>query len=224
MPQGPLAAAISRNFQKALNFVQLGQQGDLWESARHGKYYAGVYGTPTITSPATVAKAGSSFRGANQVSASLSNGLATTYTGLCLSNPVASTVNLVVKKIGGVITSAVSGQLALGLITGWAAAGITVHTTPLNTSILNSYIGAATANGSILGAASAANLDAACTLVGTPLWTEWLAANGAANSDFALYVDLDESIIIPPGGYCAIGATAGQGGFFGSFFWEELSP
>lgn len=224
MPQGPIAAAIARSFQKALGFAQLDPQNALWETNRHGKYYASVYGTPALLSPATPAKAGATFRGANPSSVSLSIALATTYTGLCLSNPAASTVNLAIKKVGGVLTSAVSGQIALGLITGWAAGGITVHTTPLNSSIINSYVGAAPTSGSVISAASLANLDSACTLVGTPTWADWLVANGAANADTSFYADLDESLIIPPGGYVAIGSTAAQGGFFGSFFWEELPP
>jgi hypothetical protein len=224
MPQGPLAAAIARTFQNALNFGRLDPQGALWETNRHGKYYAGVYGTPAIVSPATAAKAGACFRGANQSSVSLSAALATTYTGLCLSNPAASTVNLSVKKVGGVLTSTVSQQIGLGLIAGWSAAGIVTHTTPINTAILNSYVGAAASAGSVVGPASQANLDAACTLVGTPAWMDWLVANAASTSTISFYADLDESLIIPPGGYIAIGATAGQGGFFGSFFWEELAP
>lgn len=225
MPQGPLAATIARSFQKALGFVQLDPQGALWETNRHGKYYASVYGTPAIVSPATAAKAGATFRGANQTSATLSVALATTYTGLCLSNPAGSTVNLSVKKVGGVVTSAPGTFVGLGLIAGWAASGITGHTTPINTAILNSYLGAAASGTpSIAGPASQANLDAACTLVGTPAWIDWIAANGATGSCVSFYAELDESILIPPGGYLAIGSTASQGGFFGSFFWEEINP
>lgn len=225
MPQGPLYATIARTFQKAFAPAQLDQQSALFVGERHGKYYNSVYGTPAIVSPATAAKAGSMFRGANSSSQSLSAALATTYTGLCLSNPATSTINLAIKKVGAVITNAVSGQLALGLIVGWAATGITVHTTPLNTNILNSYVGAAaTGSPSVAGPAPQANLDSACTLVGTPLFSDWLAVNGAANSDFGFFQDIDDSLIIPPGGYVAIGATAGQGGFFGSFSWEELAP
>ena len=225
MPQSPLAAFFARKFSGAFGPGQLDQQSAIWATNRHGKYYAGVYGTPLGATGTTAAKAGATFRGANPSAVSLSVALATTYTGLCLSNPAANTVNLSIKKVGGVVTNAVSGQLGLGLITGWAAAGITVHTTPLNTSIINSYLGAgASGTVSVAGPAPTANLDSACTLVGTPVWTDWLAANGVANSDLSFYVDLDESILIPPGGYVAIGATAAQGGVFGSFIWEEVAP
>ena len=224
MGQSPLAF-VAQAFSGAFRPGRIDQQSALWSTPRHGKYYASVYGTPAIASPATVAKAGSSFRGANQSSVTFSVGLATTYTGLCLSNPAGSTVNLSIKKIGGVVTSTPATFIGLGLIAGWAAAGVTVHTTPLNTAILNSYLGAASSGTpSVSGPASQANLDTACTLVGTPAWVDWIAANGATGSCASFYADLEDSLIVPPGGYVAIGCTANQGGFFGSIFWEELAP
>jgi hypothetical protein len=225
MPQGPLAAAVGRTFQKALNFVQLDQQFALWSSNRHGKYYGATYGTAAITSPATAAKAGSTFRGSNSSSVALSAALATTYTGLCLSNPAGSTVNLVVHKVAAVVTAAPSAFVGLGLITGWAAAGVTVHTTPINTNIVNGYVGAAASGGSIVAAAPAANLDAACTLVGTPAWDRWIVGNIVTANPISFYVNLDDDLIVPPGAYVAIGASAAIGsGVFGSFSWEELPP
>jgi len=225
MPQGPIFTAIAAKFSGAIGPVRLDQQSALWDSNRHGKYYASVYGTAAKTSPVTAAVAGSTFRCANQSSATISAALATTYTGLCLSNPAGSTVNLSVKRVGGIITSAPGGMLGLGLIVGWLAAGITVHTTPLNTSIVNSYIGASsTDTPPVASPASQANVDAACTLVGTPTWSDWFAANVATTNNVTFLTDLDDSVLIPPGGYVAIGATSSNAGFFGSFMWEELAP
>ena len=222
MGQGPLAFIV-RNFQKAFTPGQLGQQSDLWESTRHGKYYNSTYGTPTITSPATVAKAGLNFRGSNSSSQALSSALTTTYTGLCLSNPPASTVNLVVHRVAWAMTAAPSNFLGIGIISGWAAGGITVHTVSLNANILNGYVGAATASGSILMTAPQANLDSQCTLVGTPAWDRWLTANSATGGEVSGTFDLDDDLIIPPGGYAAIGANAaGPAGFFATWMWEEL--
>lgn len=232
MPQSPLAF-FANFFSGSLGGGRLGQQKDLWASQRHGTYYNSAYGTPALLNAlgqvATPAKAGSVFRGANQTSATFSIALATTYTGLCLSNPATSTVNLAIRKAGCVISSAPSGQIGLGLIVGWAAAGITVHTTPLNTSIVNAYVGAAaTGTPPIAGPAPQANLDAACTLVGSggnaPTWVDWFAANGAANSCTSFFLDSGDSLIIPPGGYAAIGCTAAQGGAYASFQWEETPP
>jgi hypothetical protein len=223
MPQGAIFAAIARKFSGAVGPVQLDQQSAIWDSNRHGKHYASVYGTAAKTSPVTAAVAGSSFRCANQSSATVSAALAATYTGLCLSNPAGSTVNLSVKRVGGIITSAPGGMLGLGLIIGWLAAGITAHTSPLDTSIVNNYIGAA-ASGSppVAGPASQAHVDAACTLVGTPTWAEWLVGNVATTNNPWFITDLDDSFLITPGGYLAIGATSSNAGFFGSFMWEEL--
>ncbi len=217
-----------RNLLKQIQPAQVDQQLAVWESARHGRNYAAAYGAPAQLSPVAVAVAGASFLGASQSTASLSVGLATTYTGLCLNNPPTgvgnpSGLNLSVKEIAGLITSSVTGQIGLGLILGWAAAGVTVHTTPLDADILAAYVGAAaTGTPPVAGPASIAHLDAACTLVGTPLWAKYLVANGAANACTSFLYDAADGIIIPPGGYIAIGSTAAQGGFLGSFAWEEI--
>lgn len=218
MPQGALFAAIARKFSGALGPARLDQQASLWTSQRHGKYYAGTYGTSAIASPATAAVAGATFRCANQTAATLSAALAATYTGLCISNPAGSTVNLAIKRVAGMFTTAPGADCALGLILGFLAAGITVHTTPLDADIVNNYVGAA-------APASQAHVDAACSLVGTPLWVEWMSSNTAATTNNVWFsADLDESIIIPPGGYLAIGGSKTGGGFLGSFAWEEIAP
>jgi hypothetical protein len=221
MPQTPFFTF--RNLLKQIQPAQVDNQLAIWESARHGRNYAAAYGAPAQTAPVAAAVAGASFMGASQVTASLSVGLAATYTGLCLNNPAASGLNLSVKEIAGLITSAVTGQIGLGLIIGWAAAGVTVHTTPLDTDILAAYVGAAaTGTPPVAGPASIAHLDAACTLVGTPLFAKWFVANGAANACTSFLYDAADGIIIPPGGYIAIGSPSAQGGFLGSFAWEEI--
>jgi hypothetical protein len=226
MPQGPLAAAIARSFQKALGFAQLDQQGALWDSQRHGKYYAQTYGTPAI-SPTTAAKAGAAFRCANQAAVTLNpvlGAIPTSYTGLCLSNPVGSGVILALGRVAAIFSSAVSGNVGVGVITGWSAAGIIAHGTSLNANILANYVGAAPSNGSVVGPASVANVDSACTLVGTPTWAGWAGCSAVSGNTPSMFVDIDGDFIVPPGGYIAIGATASQGGFLGMFTWEELPP
>jgi hypothetical protein len=226
MGQPPLGF-FAQKFSKALGGGALGSQADLSTSQRHGKRYWSVYGTPAILNAqgavVTAAQAGSNFRGSNAAGAALSAALATTYTGLCLSNPAASTVNLVLKKVSGVIIVAPAAELAIGLITGWAAGGITAHTTPV-TGIVSGYVGAAAASGSVVAPASQAKLDAACTLVGTPVWDRWLAAGVASTNNVNFDADVDDDLVIPPGGYVAIGANAAgpAAGFLGTFQWEEL--
>lgn len=162
-----------------------------------------------------LAAAAKLFLGANQAGATLSNGLATVYTGLCLSNPAGSGKNLYVGRVSGACAVAVTGQIALGIISGFAVGGVTVHTTPVTP--LPALVGNA--------AVPVAKVDAACTLVGTPAWLQWLNANTAANADTSFSVDLEGGIVIPPGGYVAIGSLLAAGpasGFVGSFEWNEF--
>lgn len=227
MGQNPLGF-FAQKFSGALGGGKLGAQGDIAGSQRHGKRYWSIYGAPanTIGSVTTPAQSGSNFRGSNSAGATLSAALATTYVGLCLSNPAGSTVNLVVKKVTGVIIIAPAAELALGLITGWSAAGVVIHTTAINTHIVNGYVGAATVSGSIVGPASQANLDAACTIVGTPLWDRWLSCGPASTNNVTFNEDTEDDLIVPPGGYVAVGANAAgpAAGFLGTFQWEELPP
>jgi hypothetical protein len=207
-------------FNGAVTGGQSGVQKDAWGSQRHGSLYSAAYGVPKLgTVPAV---AGAVFSASNASTTTLSVGLATTYTGICLSNPAASTVNLVVRKVG-IGVSATTAANAFGLATGWSSAGVVTHTTPI-TGILANYIGAATSSGSVgLAAASQAKVDAACTIVGTPLYT--LFFGGVATSSvFGGLFSIDDGIIVPPGGYCCVVGTGGTTGFWGTFNWEELAP
>ena len=222
MGQSPLGF-FAQKFGNALGGGRVDSQQALWNTARHGKYYASVYGTPAIASPAAAAKAGAVFRSSNQATDALTAALATTYTGICLSNPAGSGVNLAVKRVAAMFGPAPATQVNLGLITGWAAGGITAHTTPI-TQIVSAYVGGATSGGSIVAPAPLAKVDAACTLVGTPAWDRWLTTL-AASGDGGVAVDLDDDLIVPPGGYVAVGnLVAVASGFLGTFCWEELAP
>lgn len=224
MPQTNIFAPYT-SFAGSQGTTRMGQQKDAWTSDRHGKYYNSVYGIPAVGS--SVATAGAVFRGSNSAGATLSAALATTYVGLCLSNPAGNTLNLVVRSVSGVIIIAPAGMLALGLITGWAVGGVTAHTTAIQSNITTAYVGAATSSGSVkLAAATTAKLDAAATLVGTPVWDRWLSCNAATTNNVTFYQDLNDDLIIPPGGYVAVGANAAgpAAGFLGTFEWEEVAP
>lgn len=194
---GSVASPASPN----IGVGQLGPQNSLWSDSRHARDYTAAFNQVL-------------FFGANATGATLSNGLATTYTGLCLSNPAGSGKNLAVIAVGISINVATASSLAVGLISGWSSAGVVTHTTPV-TGIANGFIGST--------AASIAKLDAACTIVGTPLWTRLLleASTGVAAGNF----DLNGQLVIPPGGYVAIGASAAgsASGLLGSFLWEEVA-
>lgn len=185
----------------------VGKQGDLLASYLHGEKYNQAYN-------------GNLFRGANAAAVTLSAALATTYVGLCLSNPAGNTKNLVVRRVSGVMIIAPANFIAVGLIVGFVAAGIVTHTTPV-TTLGSGFLGAGTS----AGAAPSAKLDAACTLVGTPVWAEWLAANAATAGNTNFSADIQGAIIVPPGGYVAIGSNVAgpASGFLGSFEWEEVA-
>jgi hypothetical protein len=185
-PQGPLKAAT----QKTGSSVGFG--------TGVGSQYQQAYG-------------GFSFSGGNQVAATVTAALATTYTGLCLSNPAGSGKNLVVQGVSVLETS--SAISMVGLITGWAAGGITVHTTSLDADIVNDRVDGGTYT-------SVAHLDAACTLVGTPIWKRWLTAIPTTTS-FGIDKNLDEGLIIGPGGYVAVGSLLSTTGVLASFKWAE---
>lgn len=203
MPQY-ISSNVSVNAAGSRVPMHVDPQGALNVSALGGSKYA-----PT--------RAKATYSGANQTGATLSAALATGYTGLCLSNPAASTKQLVVRRVAGVLGVAPAAGLTLGLISGFAAGGITVHTTPVAV-IRSGFVGDATV---ALG-----KLDAACTLVGTPAWVQWLKGNAAAVAgDMSFSIDFEAGIVIPAGGYLAIGGNVAgpAAGFFGSMEWEELA-
>lgn len=185
-----------------IGYGQLDPQNALWMSTRHARDYSAGY----------LQALGMA---ANQAGAQLSAALATAYVGLCLSNPANSGKNLALLNVSGNVNVATGAPLAIGLITGFAAGGITVHTTPA--TVQPTYVGLANP---LVGL-----VDAACTLVGTPIWSRWLAevANAGVGS---FSQDIQGGIIVPPGGYVAVGGTVAgpAAGFLGSFVWEEVAP
>jgi|SRR6185312_15386147 len=153
------------------------------------------------------------FTAANPSGVTTSAALATTYVGICLSNPIANTKNLAVLRVHAHLVVEPAALLGVGVIAGSSAAGITVHTTPI-TTLANAKIG---------GAAPVGLVDSACTLVGTPYWADWLgSATTATTGPFVR--EYNGELIIPPGGYIAIGTSAAgpASGFLGSIHWLEL--
>ena len=153
------------------------------------------------------------FLAANPSGVTTSAGLATTYVGICLSNPAGSGVNLILRRVAGQFIVAPAAVTGFNLITGYLAAGVTTHTTPLTP--FSRIIGT--------GPTPKGLVDSACTLVGTPVYTMALGETLLATDLPAFNTDLEGVITLPPGAYAAIGTTiAGPAsGFQGSFQWEE---
>ena len=205
MTQNPNLALIGTNPDGSYVPANYGVQGDLLISQLHGSKY-------------NRAVNGNLFFGANPSGVTTSVALATTYVGLCLSNPIANTKNLVLRRVSAIFSVVQAAKTAIGLITGWSAAGIVTHTTPLTPKCAN------LAN----TVAATGKLDSACTLVGSganaPLWGRWLSSGATATSDPAVDVDLEGGLVIVPGAYVATGTLiAGPtSGFLGSMEWEEI--
>jgi hypothetical protein len=203
MPQSPLNAFVAQLRSKAFTAILAGIQKDLLTSDMHGRKYDQAYNN-------------NNWLAANPSGVTTSAGLATTYVGLCLSNPAASGVNLALRNVSGAFIVAPATVTGFNLITGFLAAGVTVHTTPLTT--FNAKIGVAgTPKGLV---------DSACTLVGTPLFSRPLGETPTATTLPFFSEELEEGIILTPGAYAAIGTTfAGPAsGFMGSFEWSEYAP
>jgi len=201
---GPIASTAD-GVQVAL---RAGKLGDQIVSELHGRYYEGAYRRAR-------------FNAANQTGVATTVGLATTYTGLVLSNPVGSSVNLVLEKVGVAFPVAVAAGLVYGLMVGYHASTDVTHTTP-STTLRNSFVG--------VGAAPVGKVDTAATLPTAPTVSHVFGAVGTAaiTAPATLppcFYDIEGSIILPPGAYAAIFTSAASGalGFLGSFAWEEVA-
>lgn len=177
--------------------VRQGNQGELMVSELHGRYYE-------------QALRGNMYRVANQAAVTTTAGLATTFTGLAISNPAGSGVNAVLSlfTVGQV---AVGAAGAVGIMSGsGAAAGSLV---PKN-AIVSGTTGKVTASAGATIATPV--LDMVVGSLGSLATTGYGLQPGLA-------VDLGGSIIIPPGFYAASYTTivTTTSLIFG-FMWEEV--
>jgi len=189
-----------------VNIDRVGPQNDLIVSQLHGKY------TEQTRSKHV-------YHAASQAATTTTVALATTYTGLCLSNPAASGKNLIPLMFSAALSVAPAGIAPMAVMAGYLAAGVTTHTTPL--TIYNGFLADATA--------AVGKADAACTLVGSgsgaphvvmPFLGGFTA--GALFGTSPAICELHGSIIIPPGGWVAIYTLTVAVGLFG-VIWEEVS-
>lgn len=204
MPQYGLPVQPALNPSNKLASQRVDAQSATIVASRHGRNFEATlaaalgFGCIPLTVPVTTSVA-----------------LATTYVGLCLSNPAGSGKNLNLLNVSAAFVVAPSTITTLGLAIGYSAAGVVTHTTPITP--LQSFINSSTA--------LVAKLDSACTLVGTPVAVKVLGQAPTATTSLAVDRDIDGGIIIPPGGWVAtITNIAGPAsGFAASMLWEELA-
>lgn len=172
--------------------------GEIVIAENHGRYYEAT-------------SRGRRFLGANVAAQAVSVALATTYTGLCLTNPAGSGYNLVVDKINFALTVAPAAIASIGIIGASSATAVT-QTTPL------------IARSCLLGGGSGVGLVASATTIPTPVWLMQMRSGftaAALPSEGPTLVDLEGSLVLAPGSFICIGALTAVTGF-GSIMWEEV--
>jgi len=197
---GPLAtsASLAPGVQAP---QRQGNMGESIFSELHGRYYETCYRRAL-------------FNAATQAATTTTVALATTYTGLVLSNPVGSQVNLVLGKVGIALSVAPVAISALGLMVGYNSGTNVTHTTPGTPRSL--YFG--------VGATGVGLVDTSATLPTAPVLVHPLMNGftaGALPSAAPSLIDVEGGLILPPGAYAAIYSLTAVIGLF-SFAWEEV--
>lgn len=165
---------------------------------------------------AEAAYRGKIFTAANQAAVTTTVGLATTYTGLCLSNPINSVVNLelIIVSVMQSVLQATQVE-AFALATGSSGTAVT-HTTP------------GTVKPALVGSAftGVGLVDTAATLPVAPVYDTFLTNTATATQDApGVTIDLNGSIILAPGAYVCF-VTPAQASVAGMWFgikWAEIA-
>ena len=185
--------------------VRVGPTGEIAYTKMHGDYYESTV-------------RGQTYSGSNITAVTTSAGFATTQTGICLTNPIGSNVNLVLRRIKYGQTVAQTAALIFGLQTGFSNATPVTQTTPL--VALSNFVGNPTGVGLL---ASATTLPVAPTRL---IFLDTVMTGALTTGVFGgNQYELADSIIIPPGGYVATytsAASVATSLVFG-LVWEEVS-
>jgi hypothetical protein len=186
--------------------VRQGQLGETIMQELHGRYYETGYRRAL-------------FNAANQTGIVTTVGLATTYTGLCLSNPVGSGWNISLNKVGLSFQVAFPAASSVGLMCGYNA----------STNVTHTAAGTPRSNFFGIGAAGVGLVDTSAGLPTAPVITHLFGTGLTGIITTAQYmpstlIDLEGSVILPPGGYAAIytSTVTGAASMLASFQWEEL--
>ena len=205
---GPIATTSSMA-SGSQSPARAGQLGDLITSELHGRYYEQCYRRNI-------------FSAANQaVAAATTAAFATTYVGLYVANPVGSTVNAVILKVGyGFIVAQPTGGNIIGLMAGYHAS--TNVTAGGAITPRSNYIGVGAAPVCTAGAGSA-TLPIAPTLVQV-FGSVLTGAITVSNTNPLTVMDMEGSLILPPGGFACIYTfiASAASSLVASFTWEEV--
>jgi hypothetical protein len=179
--------------------ARYGKQGEQLASELHARYYEQTY-------------RGNMFSLCTQgTGVTTTAALATTWTGLGIANPAGSGVNLVLNKFGAQ-QFAVGAAATVGIMGG---AGVIAS----SLSPQNRVIGS--------GTVSKANGSAGAT-ISTPLLIASFGSLGSAATtayqiEPGIYIDLEGSIIVPPGSFvCSYTSIITTSALQFHFVWEEV--
>ncbi|SRR6266851_7338004 len=195
---------VQNNQDTTPGFWRGGKQGEGLVSELHARYYEQTY-------------RGNVYFAATAALVTTTVGLATTYTGLVLSNPITSIVNLVLNKASMMQSVIQATQVeAFAIATGNNAATNVTHTTPVTPR--SCLVGS--------GKTPVALADVSATLPTAPFYTMFVTNTGtiAADSTGIQVVDIEGSIILQPGAYAlwVTPAQASVAGMWFAFQWEEV--
>jgi hypothetical protein len=188
----------------ALADGRMGPQEQLITDALHGEMYES-------------SRIGTLFFAASQAATAVSVALTTTYTGICLYNPVGNNRDLILRHYSFTPSIAQVALSVIGLMGGYISTGaVTAHTTPLvyGTAIWPMNLGSS--------AVPTALVDAAATIVGPHImFTTSGTALAAAGLPTEGLKNVQGGVILQPGAFVAIYALTALTGI-GAFIWEEV--
>lgn len=185
----------------------LTQRGDRFGSGIVSEYSPRYY---------QATKDGICFSASIQSVATTTVGLATAYTGLVISNPITSSVDMVLTK-ASIMQSVIQSVQpeAYAIAVGFNAGTNVTHTAAL-TPVANKIGSGATAVG---------KADTSATLPTAPTYHTFVKnTSSATTGDVGSVIDFDGSLILPPGAYAlwVTPAQASVAGLWFSFNWFEV--
>jgi hypothetical protein len=200
---GPVTttASLSSGIQVPL---RQGNMGDAIMSELHGRYYEAAYRRTLFTASNAAAVATVAIG-------------TTTHTGLVVANPIGSLVNLVLNKVSWAASVAVPTAGFLCLETGYNSGTNVTLTTPVTPR--SCFVG--------VGASGYGVAAVSSTLPTAPVAVHFLNTNGSvATTSTGIQngglIDLEGSIILPPGAYAAFATFAtNTAAWWFSIGWEE---
>lgn len=185
--------------------IRQGQLGEVVVQSLHADLYETTYRR-------------NMFNVATQAGVTLSAGLTTAVTGLILTNPTNSTVNLVPNKIGFATNAAPAATMVIGIAFNNSTTAVT-QTTAITPR--NSFLGGPAPQGLT---ASSVTLPTAAILSHVIGTIDYIATPANVYNKTIGLIDLEGAIVMPPGSYIHIysSTASAASSFFGSIQWEEI--